>query len=369
GSFMCVILCGTLLLSLPIASKAPGGIPILNALFTATSATCVTGLIVYDTFTTFTLFGQAVILMLIQVGGLGLVTLTTFFSLAMGKRLGFKSLKLASESVNFDNAAAAKKIIYTVMKITLACEGCGALLLLPALLPQFGARAVWISIFTAISAFCNAGFDLFGSIEPYTSLTTFSGNWYILSIIMLLIIFGGLGFIVWSDILLHRKSHKLMLHSHIVLVMTGALIALGTLAFAVMEWDNPVTIAEMPTHEKLLSALFQSVSCRTAGFNSINLAGMHSLSKITAIFLMFIGAAPGGTGGGVKVTTFAIIFMTVVGVSCGREDPVIHGRRIDKKTVYKAMSIVCIALLVVMVATLVLVVDTPARNSMIDGNL
>lgn len=369
GSFLGLILCGTLLLMLPFATKEPGSIPFINALFTATSATCVTGLVVYDTFSAFTLFGQVVIMLLIQAGGLGLVTLTTFFSLAMGKRLRFKSLKLASESVNFDNAAAAKKIIYTVMGITFMCEGCGAILLLPAFVPQFGARAMWVSAFTAISAFCNAGFDLFGSMGPYSSLTPFSGNWYILTIVMLLIIFGGLGFIVWSDILTYHKNHKLQLHSRLVLMMTGTLIILGTVAFAAMEWNNVTTIGEMSTNEKVLSSLFQSVTCRTAGFNTIDLPGMHSISKLVCIFLMFIGAAPGGTGGGVKVTTFAIIVMTVIGVSNGREDPVLRGRRIDKRTVYKALSIMTIALLVVMICSLVLVFNTPARNQMIDGNL
>ncbi|MDY4784538.1 potassium transporter TrkG [Pygmaiobacter massiliensis] len=369
GSFLAVILCGTLLLMLPFSTKAPGGIPFLNALFTATSATCVTGLVVYDTFSAFTLFGQVVIMLLIQIGGLGLVTLTTFFSLVMGKRLGFKSLKLASDSVNFDNAAAAKKIIYTVMRITFTCEACGAILLLPALAPEFGARAVWLSVFTAISAFCNAGFDLFGSVAPYTSLTMFSNNWYVLSIIMLLIVFGGLGFIVWSDILLYPKSRKLMLHSRIVLLMTGVLILLGAVVIGAMEWNNTKTIADVSLSEKILSALFQSVSCRTAGFNSIDLGSMHILSKLACTFLMFIGAAPGGTGGGVKVTTFAIIIMTVMGVSSGREDPIIRGRRIDKKTVYKSLTIVTIAMMVVMFTTLVLVFDTPARNGMIDGNL
>lgn len=369
GSFLGVILCGTLLLMLPFATRQPGSIPFINALFTATSATCVTGLVVYDTFAGFTIFGQVVIMLLIQIGGLGLITLTTFFSLAMGKRLGFKSLKIASESVSFDNAAAAKKIIYTIMRITFTCEGCGAILLLPALVPQFGGRAVWISAFTAISAFCNAGFDLFGSVAPYTSLVGFADNWYVLSIIMLLIIFGGLGFIVWSDILLYHKSRKLTLHSRVVLTMTILLIALGSVAIGGMEWNNPQTMGNMTVNGKVLSSLFQSVTCRTAGFNTINLAAMHSISKLMCIFLMFIGAAPGGTGGGVKVTTIAIILMTVMGVARGREDPVLHGKRINKQTVYKALTIVTIALAVVMVTALVLVFTTPARNDMIDGNL
>lgn len=369
SSFVIVILAGTLLLMLPFASRAPGSLPFVDALFTATSATCVTGLVVYDTFTGFTLFGQAVILLLIQIGGLGLVTLTTFFSLALGKRLGFKSLKLASESVSFDNAAAAKKIIYTVMRITFTCEGCGAVLLLPALVPRFGTGALWVSVFTAVSAFCNAGFDLFGSVSPYTSLTGFAGDPYVLTIIMLLIVFGGLGFIVWSDILAYPKTRKLMLQSRLVLSMTAILLVAGTVALAALEWENPATLGAMPTGQKLLNALFQSVTCRTAGFNTVDLPGLHSISKLVCTALMFIGAAPGGTGGGVKVTTFAIILMTVIGVSSGREDPVLRGRRIDKKVVYKSLTIVTLALLVATITTLVLVFSTPAINGAIDGNL
>ena len=365
-SFLVVVLCGTLLLMLPFSTTTPGGIPFVDALFTATSATCVTGLVVFDTFTGFTLFGQVVIIFLIQIGGLGLVTLTTFFSLALGKRLGFKSLKLATESVNFDNALAAKKIVYTVMKITFTFEAIGAILLIPAFFSTFGLRAIWISVFTSISAFCNAGFDLFGILEPYSSLMLFADSWYILTIVMLLIVFGGLGFIVWSDILNFKTARKLLLHTRIVIFMTVALIITGTLAFLTIEWNNPATMGNMSNEQKLLSSLFQSVTCRTAGFNSIDLTALNPLSKVISIFLMFIGAAPGGTGGGIKITTFAIIAMTVIGVVRGREDPIISGKRIGKQTVYKSMSIISIAMLVVLITTLIFTFDTPAGTSILD---
>ncbi|MBC5580699.1 potassium transporter Trk [Anaerofilum sp. BX8] len=368
ASFCAVILFGTVMLMLPIATR-DGQLALIDALFTATSATCVTGLIVYDTFSKFTLFGQAVILLLIQIGGLGLVTLTTFFNLALRKKIGFKSMKLASESISLDEAAGAKKLIYVVMRTSLGFELIGAILLMGALVPRFGARGAWMSVFTAISAFCNAGFDLFGSLGPYSSLVPFAGSWYVLIIIMLLIVCGGLGFIVWQDLFNFHRRKKLTLHSKLVLIITACLIVGGAFAIGAMEWENPGTMGGMTTPQKILSSLFQSVTCRTAGFNSIDQAGMHSISKLTCTVLMFIGAAPGGTGGGIKITTFAIVILAVAAVLRGREDPVLRERRIDKKTVYRALTITTLGLGVVICTTLVMVFNTPSRGGMIDGNL
>ena len=368
ASFCAVILFGTLLLMLPVATR-DGQIALIDALFTATSATCVTGLIVYDTFTKFTLFGQAVILLLIQIGGLGLVTLTTFFNLALRKKIGFKSMKLASESISLDEAAGAKKLIYVVMRTSLGFELIGAILLMGALVPRFGARGVWMSVFTAISAFCNAGFDLFGSLGPYSSLVPFAGSWSVLVIVMLLIVCGGLGFIVWQDLFSFYRRKKLTLHSKLVLIITVTLVVGGAFAIGAMEWDNAATMGGMTTPQKVLSSLFQSVTCRTAGFNSIDQAGMHSISKFTCTLLMFIGAAPGGTGGGIKITTFTIVLLAVAAVLRGREDPVLRERRIDKKTVYRALTITTLGLGVVICTTLVMVFNTPGRGGMIDGNL
>ena len=368
ASFCLVILTGTLLLMLPFATR-DGEIALVDALFTATSATCVTGLIVYDTFTKFTIFGQAVILMLIQVGGLSLVTLATFFGFALRKKVGFKSMMLASESVSLDQAASARRMINLVICTSFGFELAGAIALAAVLVPRFGAGGIWMSVFTAVSAFCNAGFDIFGFLGQYGSLTPFADSWYILTIVMLLIICGGLGFIVWQDLFELPRRRKLALHTKLVLAGTAVLIFGGAAAIGAMEWSNPETMGGMPFSQKVLSSLFQSVTCRTAGFNSIDQAGMHSITKLICTLLMFIGAAPGGTGGGVKVTTFTIIILTVAGVLRGREDPVLHERRIDKKTVYRALSIVTLALGVLICTTLFMVFDTPVPGGRIDDNL
>lgn len=368
ASFCLVILTGTLLLMLPFATR-DGQISAVDALFTATSATCVTGLVVYDTFTKFTIFGQAIILMLIQVGGLGLVTLATFFGFALRKKVGFKSMMLASESISLDQAASARRMINLVICTSAGFELAGALALAAVFVPRFGIGGIWMSVFTAISAFCNAGFDIFGFLGQYGSLTHFADSWYILTVVMLLIICGGLGFIVWQDLFELPHRHKLALHTKLVLIATALLIVVGAAAIGAMEWNNPDTMAGMPVSQKILSSLFQSVTCRTAGFNSIDQAGMHSLTKLICTLLMFIGAAPGGTGGGVKVTTFTIMILTVTAVLRGREDPVLRERRVDKKTVYRAMTIVTIGLGVLLFTALCMVFDTPVPGGRIDDNL
>lgn len=366
-SFCAVILTGTLLLMLPISTR-DGSLSFVDAMFTATSATCVTGLVVFDTFTKFTPFGQAVVLLLIQIGGLGLVTLTAFFNVALHKRLGFKSMKLASESISLDEATGAKPLLYTVMRTSMGFELAGALLLMVVMVPKFGIAGIWISIFTAVSAFCNAGFDLFGRIAPYTSLTTFYSNGYVLAIVMLLIVCGGLGFIVWQELFMFRRRHKMSLHAKLAIAVTVTLIVVGALAIGLLEWDNPATMGKFSTGEKVLSSLFQSVTCRTAGFNTIDQAGMHTLSKLASVILMFIGACPGGTGGGIKGTTAIILFFTIISVIQGRGEAVIRGRRIDKKTVYRALTIVTLGFTVILFTTLVMIYDTPMVGGMVDGN-
>ncbi len=368
ASFCLVILTGTLLLMLPISTR-DGQIAAVDALFTATSATCVTGLIVYDTFTKFTGFGQAVILMLIQVGGLGLVTLTTFFNLALRKKLGFKRMLLASESISLDEAAGTKKLLYLVMQTSFGFELAGAAALAAVFVPKFGVGGIWMSIFTAVSAFCNAGFDIFGFLEQYGSLTSFVNNWYVLGIVGGLIVCGGLGFIVWQDLFAFRRRKKLTLHTKLVLTVTAILILGGATAIGAMEWNNPDTMGTLSVPSKILSSLFQSITCRTAGFNSIDQVSMHSITKLICTLLMFIGVGPGGTGGGVKVSTFTIILLTVAAVLRGREDPVLRERRIDRKTVYRALAIVTLGIGVLICTTLFMVFDTPVPGGRIDDNL
>ena len=351
SSFLVVIVTGALLLMLPFATR--NGITPVQAFFTATSATCVTGLVVLDTYQGFTLFGQTVVICLIQIGGLSLVTLASFFTLALRRRVGFRSMKLASESIGTSNVAEARGLLLVVMKLAAFFEGLGFLLLLPVFVPEYGAEGIFISIFLSISAFCNAGFDILGRTQSYVSLMGYASNWYVQGIIMFLIVAGGLGFLVWHDLGQWRKTHHLSIHTKVVLFCTILLIVGGTVGFAFLEWNNPATLGGMTAGDKIVNSLFQSISARTAGFNTIDLASMSSITKCMLCVLMFIGAAPGGTGGGIEVTTFSVILVTVASVVTGREDAQIFRRRIDKKTVYQALSIAMLSLGVVIFVTLV----------------
>ncbi|TCL55791.1 TrkH family potassium uptake protein [Allofournierella massiliensis] len=351
SSFLVVIVTGALLLMLPFATR--NGITPVQAFFTATSATCVTGLVVLDTYQGFTLFGQTVVICLIQIGGLSLVTLASFFTLALRRRVGFRSMKLASESIGTSNVAEARGLLLVVMKLAAFFEGLGFLLLLPVFVPEYGAEGIFISIFLSISAFCNAGFDILGRTQSYVSLMGYASDWYVQGIIMFLIVAGGLGFLVWHDLGQWRKTHHLSIHTKVVLFCTILLIVGGTVGFAFLEWNNPATLGGMTAGDKIVNSLFQSISARTAGFNTIDLASMSSITKCMLCVLMFIGAAPGGTGGGIKVTTFSVILVTVASVVTGREDAQIFRRRIDKKTVYQALSIAMLSLGVVIFVTLV----------------
>ena len=343
-SFALVILTGTLLLALPISSREGVFTPLADCLFTATSATCVTGLVVYDTYTHWSPLGQGIILALIQVGGLGLVTLTTFFNIAIGKKLGLRGLHLAQESVASmgDDIGRLIKIVITT---SLAVESAGALLLAFPMVERYGMAGVPIAVFTSVSAFCNAGFDLFGRDAPFLSLCGFAGDPLVLGVVGLLIIVGGIGFIVIYDLLQYRRTRKLLLHTRIVVVATAALLLTGTAFTALCEWRNPATIGDWPALRKLGASLFHSVSCRTAGFNVFPLEGMRPVTKLLSSILMFFGAAPGSTGGGIKITTGAVIFMTVWCVARGGEDTVIFHRRVAKGAVYKSLAVTVLAIL------------------------
>lgn len=354
GSFLGVILTGTLILMLPACAKNGGVTHFFDALFTATSATCVTGLVVVDTYTHWTYLGQGVILALIQIGGLGLVTLTLFFNLLIRRRLGFRTLQLAQESTSASNFEDTPHLLRGIVGITLAVEGIGAVLFLPAFVPKYGAEGIFISVFTSISAFCNAGFDLLGREGAYSSLTHYNGS-YVLLVAAALVIIGGLGFMVLFDLLGWRKKKKLSFHSRVVLLSTACLLLVGTIGFAALEWNNPATMGKLPFWQKLNAAFFQSVSTRTAGFNSIDIAAMGEVTKILSIGLMFIGAAPGSTGGGIKVTTVVVVAMTAVSVARGYEDTVIMKRKIKRQTVNRALTVVLTGFLVILLVSGVIV--------------
>lgn len=354
-SFALVIATGAFLLTLPISSAEGKFTSPLTAVFTATSATCVTGLSVVDTGSYWSVFGQIVILLMIQIGGLGFVTLVSFFSFLIGKKMELHSIQVASESVNSSGFSDVKQLVKYVIRISAACEAAGALLLMTVFVPQYGAYGVYISVFLAISAFCNAGFDIMGHVaEPFCSLTSLNNDPVVMTVIPLLIIAGGLGFFVWMDIIGFRKKKRLSLQSKIVLLFTLILIVIGTVITFVTELDNSATIGNMSFGGKLANSFFYSVTMRTAGFNTFDNASMRSITKLFSLFLMFIGAAPGSTGGGIKVTTFAIIIMTVVSVIKNKSDTIILGRRIDRESVYKSLSIIVLSALVASVSSIII---------------
>lgn len=365
SSFLLVIAVGTLLLTLPISSRT-GRLGVIDAMFTATSATCVTGLVVRDTWSQFSLFGQMVILMLIQVGGLGLVTLTSFFALAARRRMGFRDLRLLGESVSADGLSKATEVLKIVIKLAAAFEAVGIVLLLFAFVPQFGAEGVWVSVFTAISAFCNAGFDLFGRFGAYSSLVPYVNNYYVQAVIMFMIMAGGLGFMVWVELAEYRKKRRLSLHAKVVLQFSVIFWVGGAVLLALLEWSNPRTMGGLSVPGKIMAALFQSVSTRTAGMNTIDLAACSPISKLLMSVLQFIGAAPGSTGGGVKVTTFAVLILTIRSVAQGRDDCVIGGHHIESKTVYRALTIIVIGAVAAFGSAVVVYYNTAETVSVID---
>lgn len=364
-SFAIVILCGALILTTPLCSRDGTVTPLIDAFFTAVSATCVTGLVVYDTYTHFNVFGQFIIITLIQIGGLGLVTLTTFFNIAVGKKLGLRSMKLASESINITTIDGINKMIRMAVGVTFTIEAIGAFLLSLVFVPKYGpVKGLLTSIFLAISAFCNAGFDVLGHEGLFSSLTNYTDNFIVMFTISVLIILGGLGFIVWQDIINYRHKKRLLLHTRVVLIVTAILIAVGTFIYIFYEWNNPYTMGGLSGGEKFGACLFQSITARTAGFNSVDIVASRDITKIFTIVLMFIGAAPGSTGGGIKVTTFAVLVMTVVSVITGKDHTQILKRRVDHRVVYRAISIIALAITAIFVCVNIIATTVPES---IDG--
>ena len=365
-SFVLLIALGTLLLTLPISSRS-GRLGVVDAMFTATSATCVTGLVVRDTWTQFTPFGQAVVLLLIQVGGLGLVTLTSFFALAAKRRMGFKDLRLLGESVSADGYAQAEDVLTIVVGLAGLFEGIGIVLLLFAFVPQFGPEGVWISVFTAISAFCNAGFDLFGRFGAYSSLVPDVNIYYVQAVIIVMISAGGLGVMVWVELCQWYQKRRLSLPAKVVLSFSVILWLGGALGLGLMEWNNPKSMGGLSVPGKVMAALIQSVSTRTAGMNSIDLAASGPITKLLMSVLQFIGAAPGSTGGGVKVTAFAVLILTMRSVAQGRDDCVIGGHHIESKTVYRALTNIMLGMVAALGSAVVVYYNTSDAVTVIDA--
>lgn len=369
GSFAMLVILGTILLMLPLSSKSGHWMGFIPALFTATSAVCVTGLVVVDTFSYFSMFGQVIILILIQLGGLGLVTFATFFNMAIRKKVGLKTLYAAQESTSSDNITNMKQLLKLVFTVTFAIELTGALVFCIVFVPEFGLSGIFISVFLSISSYCNAGFDIFGFQGHFSSLTHYADNPTVLITVMLLIICGGVGFIVWQDLVHFFSRRRLTIHSKIVLLGTLILVVFGGLFFTFTEWNNPLTFGNMTPFQKVLNGFFHSVSTRTAGFNTVEMTALHGSSKFLTIIYMFIGAAPGGTAGGIKLTTMLVLFMTVVSVFRGYPETVIGKHKIEKSSVYKALTVVFVGIVVVLAAasTIFFTTHTVGRYSEINA--
>ncbi|RUS45947.1 TrkH family potassium uptake protein [Cohnella sp. AR92] len=350
--FAFIIALGMLLLKLPAATVAGETTSWLDALFTATSATCVTGLVTVDTGTHYTTFGQIVILSLIQVGGLGFMTMATLFAFFLKRRISLRERLVLQEALNQSSMEGIVRLVRRVILYAVSIELVGAVLLSARFLFDMSpGRAIYYGIFHSVSFFNNAGFDIMGH---YKSLTDYVGDPLVNLVTMLLIILGGLGFIVLSDLIDWRSSRKLTLHSKVVLSMTGFLIVFGAFVIFLFEFTNSATMEPLNFGEKVLAAFLQSVSPRTAGVNSLDLASLRQATQFFIVLLMFIGASPGSTGGGIKTTTFATLIGAVYAMIRGREDVVMFRYRLGQERVYKALTVTLLSLTLIIVATMIL---------------
>lgn len=352
--FALFILLGGVLLCLPISSRDGQGIPFLNGLFTATSATCVTGLVLYDTYTQFTVFGQAVILVLIQIGGLGFMIVAIMFSMFLGRRIGLRERALLMDSVNALKLGGVVRLTKRILILTVFFELTGAVILSARFIPEFGVRAgIWEGLFHAVSAFCNAGFDIMGRIAPFSSLTHFAGDVVVNVTVMILVIVGGLGFFVWDDVTenkLHFKKYHL--HSKLMISASAILIVGGAVLFYLFE--GGYTLKDLNTGERILTSLFASVTPRTAGFNTVAISEMSEGGSLLTLVLMLIGAGPGSTGGGLKVTTVVVLMLGIISRTRNQEDINIYKRRLDSGLLRKAASNASIYLLLALFGAFIL---------------
>ena len=364
-SFLFAILLGSFLLSLPISTKNGSSVSYIDALFTATTATCVTGLVTLPTVTTWSTFGQIIILILIQIGGLGIITVLSGIAVAANRKMKLKDSRLISDAFNISSLDGLSKFVKKVILGTLIIEGIGAVLYMTVFVPQFGLRGIWISIFNSVSAFCNAGIDIIAQ----DSLCDYATNPAINLITSALIILGGLGYIVWWDLLRVIKNFKkqrfkcfryLTLHSKIVLSITAILIFGGTFLIFIFEYSNPQTIGTMSLFDKLQVSFFQSVTTRTAGFATIPQENLTDTSAIISLLLMFIGGSPVGTAGGIKTVTVAVLVFTAYAAITNKNDVSVFNRSLPKQVTRKAVAVSVMSFLIMSVSTILLSAVTDA---------
>ena len=364
-SFLCVILLGSLLLSLPISAADGKAVPYLDALFTATTATCVTGLVTVTTAATWSVFGQVVILILIQVGGLGVITILSSVMILLHKRMGLGNRLLLQDAFNLNSLSGIVRFVKKVMLGTFLVESIGAILYMTVFVPEFGLKGIWISVFTAISAFCNAGIDIIGE----NSLCDYATNPIVNGVTSALIILSGIGYIVWWDVLQTGKQSAgkpkkfwkhLTLHSKIAITTTLTLIFGGGLLIFLFEYGNPATIGKMGLFDKLQVSLFQSVTTRTAGFASIPQQDLTNSSSILCLLLMFIGGSPVGTAGGIKTVTFAVLVVSALATIQNKNEVTLFHRNISRQAVSKAVAVTAMSFGIAFVSTLLLSAATNA---------
>jgi len=355
--YLVVILLGAILLTLPIATTNGEGMNFLDSVFTATSATAVTGLIVENTSTFFTVFGQVVILCLIQIGGLGIMCMSTLFALLLGKKITLRERLIIQQDLDQFELSGIIRIVKYVIGVTFAIEGIGAFILFIRFLFDMPAgKALYFGIFHSISAFNNAGFDIFGN-----SLENFTGDIIVNLVITSLIVLGGIGFAVIAEVYSGKRFKNFSLQTKLVLSVTAILLIVGTIISFILEYSNPATIGNLPLGEKVIASYFLSVTPRTAGFNTVPTGALRSSTIFFTIILMFIGASPGSTGGGVKTTTFGALAAVLYSRATGRDDIELFKRRLGKETIYNALSIVLIALLLVVTVTMILTITEEAE--------
>lgn len=353
-SFLITILVGSLLLWLPVSSATGQAVPFVDALFTATSATCVTGLVTLPTVTTWSGFGQAVILILIQIGGLGIITIMSFIMISLHKKLGIGDRLLIQDAFNLDTLSGLVIFVKKVFLGTLVVEGVGALLYMTVFVPEMGLRGIWVSVFNSVSAFCNAGLDIISE----NSLAAYKLNPAVNAITCTLIVLGGIGYIVWWDVLRILKERKsvrsLTLHSKIAIFTTLALIFAGAALLYAFEYNNPATIKNLRESDKIMACLFQSVTTRTAGFFTLPQQNLTNASSVLCLLLMFIGGSPVGTAGGIKTVTFAVLIISAHATLKNRNSASVFGRALPPSAIGKAVAVTSMSFATAFISALLL---------------
>lgn len=364
-SFLGAILLGSALLVLPFSTKSGESVDYIDALFTAVSATCVTGLVTLPTVATWSVFGQIVILILIQIGGLGVITITAGLMVAIHRKMGLKDSQLLSDALNVSTLSGLAEFVKKMLLGTFIIEGVGALMYMIVFVPDFGAKGIWISIFNSVSAFCNAGID----IVAENSLCNYATNPLVNVVTCLLIILGGLGYVVWWDIIRVLKDvkrtkfrcvFKLTLHSKIVLVSTFALILIGGVSILAFEYNNPLTLKNYNFFDKMQIAFFQSITTRTAGFATLPQENLTNASAIICLILMFIGGSPVGTAGGIKTVTIVVLFATTIATVRGKNEVTLFQRNLSKQVTRKAVAVAFSSFIIVALSTILLSLSTDA---------